>query len=114
MNQPRRIDRPEPGFWMMRLVKGGPEVPAAILRVQTTHEPGEPSNQMDRSPFLVALINGEPVDLATVWERRGRPVTRAEYEFQLADGDWHRAYAPDHPKANPTKPIDTLTVPLPF
>ena len=29
---PRRVDDPQPGWFMLRLVRGGPEVPAAIHR----------------------------------------------------------------------------------
>ena len=57
----RRMDRPEPGFWLVRLAKGAPQVPACIRVVQTLAEPGDPLNLMDRSPFIAAFIAGEPV-----------------------------------------------------
>lgn len=114
MAEPRRIDRPKPGFWLLRLVKGGPDVAACILRLQTRHEPGEPQNQMERSPFLAAFINGEPVDLAAVWERRGRAITEAEHCYRVALTDWAIQNAPHEPAARPTEAINHMTAPVPF
>ncbi len=114
MEAPRRIDRPEPGAWMIKLVRHGPEVAARIFVAHTLHEPGDPSNVMDRSPFLAAEIAGEPVDLYRVWETKGRAITGAEYRFQLADAAWARAHSPATPKANPRAPIDHMSAPVPF
>ncbi len=113
MSAPRRIDRPEPGFWLVRLVRNGPPVPAAIMWVQTTHDPvtGEP---MDRSRFLAAYIDGKPVGLDDVWLRRGTPIDEAEYRFRLADAAWAREHVPSEIAANPKRSIDPLSVPLPF
>lgn len=110
----RHIDTPQPGFWMVRLVKGGPEVPAAIQWELTRHEPGNPTNRMERSPILTARIQGEIVPVEMVWLRRGRPITEAEFRFQIADTEWAKTYAPAEPKANPKAPIDLLQAPLPF
>lgn len=109
----RRIDRPEPGFWMIRLVKGGPLVPAAIMRVQTTQDPetGEP---MERSSFLAAFINGEPVDIDAVWLTRGTEITEAEYRFRVADAEWARRHAQFDPIANPRRRVDLAAIALPF
>lgn len=113
MSAPRRIDRPEPGFWLVRLVRNGPPVPAAIMWVQTTHDPvtGEP---MDRSRFLAAYIDGKPTSLDDVWLRRGTPIDQREYEFRVADAEWVRQNAPNEPAANPTRRINPITAPLPF
>ena len=107
-------NKPEPGYWLMKLGKGTVESPCSIQLEQTTHEPGNPENVMDRSPFLVARINGEPVDIELVWERSGRAITKAEYLYHIADAEWLRQHQPDHPKANPTQKVDFLKVPLPF
>lgn len=104
----RDITKPQPGYWMLRLTRGGPEVPAAIIRVDLSHEPGNPENQLDRWPLerLVAYIGGREVPIERVWERRGRAITKDEYSFQLADAAWARQHAPDEPKANPEQRID--------
>lgn len=111
MNQGRRIDRPEPGHWAIRLVKGGPEVGACIRWEHTTAEPGRPTNMMDRSPFLAAYINGEPVALQDVWTRRGRHITPDEYRHLVTDRQWCATYAPHLPEANPRKPVDLRNLP---
>jgi hypothetical protein len=110
----RQIDAPQPGFWMIRLVKGGPEVPARIFRHVTTHEPGAPGNAMERPSFLVAEIAGEPVDLDDVWLRSGREITQAEYQFQVADHAHAREWRPRDAKANPRHAIDLMATALPF
>jgi hypothetical protein len=109
----RELERPRPGYWLVRLVGDGPEVPAALIYEQTLHEPLEPENVMDRSPQLVAYLAGRVVSWREVWERRGRPISRAEYDFQLADLRWAQAHAPAEPKASPTRPIDLKVAPPP-
>lgn len=108
---PRRIDKPEPGFWMLRLKKGGVEVPAAIKRVQTAFEPGNPTNLMDRSPFMAAFIRDEVVALPEVWERRGRAVTETEYEYQLRIAGWAKTTTERTPLARPEVSVDLSAIP---
>lgn len=109
----RQIDRPCEGHWLVRLVKGGPLVPARIARVQTTHDPvtGEP---MDRSPHWHAEIAGEVVAVDDVWHRRGQPITEAEYRYRLADMAWAAEHAPTEPVARPRQRVDFATMPIPF
>ena len=113
-HSPRRMDAPQPGFWLMRLTKGGPRVPASIQIVHTVFEPGRAGNRMERSPFLAAFIAGEPVAIEDVWLRRGETVTKAEHDFRVADLCWARANAPDEPQASPRKRIDLMQAKLPF
>lgn len=101
MQPRRRIDDPQVGFWMVRLVKGGREVPACIQYESTTSEPGNPENLMERSPMLTARINGEIVDTGEVWERRGREISKAEYDAAPIIAD-------------PLTPIDLMHSALPF
>ena len=115
MSDPARIiNRPEPGYWLTRLVRGGIEVPAAIIRHHTTAEPGEPGNPMERSPFLAAHLNGEVVHLHQVWERRGREITSAEYEYRLRVKTWATAHAPEAPEANADRQMDLNLLPPVF
>jgi len=110
----RNIDRPAPGFWMIRAVKHGPELPARIAWHRTACEPGNEANAMDRPAFLFAEIAGEPAELDDVWLRRGRPITESEYRFQVADHAHARAYRPDDAKAQPYRAVDLMAVALPF
>ena len=111
---PRALDRPEPGYWRIRLVKGGPLVPAMIRRVQCLHEPGDPFNPMDRSPSWYAEIDGRPVAWSRVWETRPvETITAADYAHEVDTGRWAREHAPDHPRAAPREKVDLMTMPLP-
>lgn len=110
----RRIDRPEPGHWLVRLVRGGPLVPARIFWAQTTHEPGNPENLMERSPFLAAEVGGDVVEVDSVWHRRGTPITEAEYRYRLAEMQWATEHAPAEAIAKPRQPVDFTAIPLPF
>jgi hypothetical protein len=110
----RRVDMPECGYWMIRLVKGGPEVPARIYAHATQYEPGNPDNVMERPSFLVAEISGEPAEVDSVWLRKGREITEREYNVALIDQRFARTFAPATPVANPTKRIDLLKTALPF
>ncbi|MBN9497826.1 MAG: hypothetical protein J0H39_13805 [Alphaproteobacteria bacterium] len=114
MSDARPIDAPQPGFWMVRLVKGGPEVPARIYRHVTAREPGNETNAMERSPFLAAEIAGETVALDDVWLRTGRPIDEAEYRFQIADHAHAREWRPRDAKAQPRRAIDLMATALPF
>lgn len=95
------------------MAAGGREVGAAIVRHQTLFEPGNPSNLCDRSPFLVAYINGTEVPVEDVWTRRGRPISEKEYEFLIRDVDWARQHAPASSLAKPQERVDLRTVPVP-
>lgn len=96
MSEPRRIDSPRISFWMTRMVRGGIEVPACIA-----FEPDANGN-----PVLVARLRGDVVDTDEIWLRRGREITKDEYEYQLALAAWADDHEPDSPRANPTKPIN--------
>jgi hypothetical protein len=109
--EPRNIDRPEPGFWMVRRVKGGVDVPARIFRETCTAEPGNDENRMERPAFLVAEILGETVPLERVWHARGRPIDAAEYRFQIADFEHAQAWRPHDPKHAPNARVDLSALP---
>lgn len=106
MREPRDISRPQPGFWLIRLARAAVRVPACIRRIETAHEPGEPTNKMERSGFLVAEINGEIVDIDRVWLVRGEAITEHEYRYRVAVTDWAITHSPDDPAADATKAID--------
>ena len=107
---PRYMEYPEPGFWMIKLVKRGPEVPAAIVLAPGMEERVGPPLKS----WYVAFISGEPCAVDSVWFTRGREITRAEYDYQVADQRWCRENAPHLPKADPTVPIDPMKILPPF
>lgn len=107
-------DAPRPGFWLCRLTKGGPLVPCAIELRACPHEPGDPSNVMERSPTLVGFIDGEEVHPSRVPWMFGEAIDAAEYRYRVADAAWARKHAPHAPRANPRERIDLLKTALPF
>jgi hypothetical protein len=106
MDEPRDIDNPQPGFWAMRLVRGGPEVGAAIIRRGYAPETDAPDARMECTPRLEAFIDGREVPVHEVWVRHGRAITESEYRFLVADSEWIKRNAPNDPKAHPHKPVD--------
>lgn len=107
-------DAPRPGWWLCRLVKDGPLVPCAIELRACPHEPGDPSNVMERSPVLVGFVDGEEVHPSRVPWPYGTPTTEADYRYRLANAEWARKHAPHEPIARPKERIDMLRTPLPF
>lgn len=104
---PRVIDRPEPGYWAVRLASGAPEVGAAIVRVtRRPADPACPTNLQGACNYLQAFLNGAPASLADVWTRRGRPISEAEYRFLVADRRWAKQWTPHAPEAHPYRRAD--------
>ena len=116
MSEARRIDRPEPGLFVMKFVKGGPEIPARIWRPccctvnggdeQVLHDWRE---TCDRYPHLQGEIAGKPADLWRVWGS-GRRTTEPHWRYLSDVRKWAEAHAPDDPAANPGQPIDLKQV----
>ncbi len=74
----RAIASPEPGYFKMRLVKGGPWVAALIYRPCPLEMDPETFQHIDRWPHLSAEINGTAASVDRVWTS-GRDVSIAEY-----------------------------------
>lgn len=111
IQRPRMIGEPRPGFFRVRLVKGGPWVPARILRPC----PIDPTcgYPLDRSPRdLVAEVDGRPVPLDRVW-LFGTEIDWPEWARLSSITDAER-HVPDSPLANPTQRIDLMRAPIPF
>lgn len=105
-------DVPTPGCYRTRLRKGAHPVAVRIHYGQTPDpETGEP---LERWAWQ-ATINGRPVDLYSVWPGCARePISQAEHDHLVKLEQWGLEHAPDSPQANPHRPINHLTAPLPF
>ena len=105
------VDRPEPGFYKMRLVKKGPFVPI-MIHWSIAKDPltGE---KLDRSAVLVAWIPGGRTRAAIeVWNSfAGRPIDRATFDAMISarkaalNGDTWR------PEAEPGRAINLNELP---
>ncbi len=106
-------DVPVEGFYKMRLVSGG-----VFVGIRIWHGlPLEPwtREEMDRCPGWQVECNGRDIEMSRVWPRcAADPIDEAEYRYLASLQDWGREHAPQSPQANPNRPIDLLSAPLPF
>lgn len=116
----RVVDRPEPCFALVRLVRKGPQLPARIWRpCRCTPVGGDDQAEhdwtprCDRYPPLQGEINGQRVDPVRVWHS-GRFCDRAEYDYRMSLKDWAETKAPFAPEANPEQAIDFNQLPPTF
>lgn len=114
----RRIDQPMPGWFVTRLVRGGPDVPAVIWLGCPWVQPHDDIDPFlwcwphDRSRRLHAAILDRPVNPDRVWT--GRQIPRAEYEHLMELWAWAKVHAPHEPIANPDRPVDSRSLPAMF
>lgn len=108
-----RIDLPRPGFYKMRLCRGG-----AWSFFRIAYGPAadpETGTPMDR-PWLwevwqdgLQLGRASPDPVAAgvfpIWIG-GRPITEAEYRAGCARAIWAREHRPDLPEARPERRAD--------
>lgn len=110
MTAPRNIAEPRPGFFAMRLVKGGPEVAARLyLACPMDPEFGEPT---DRPRHLLAEVDGAEATegwIPRIWTS-GREISAADFHYLRDDAEWCRDNAPDEPRANPRRAVDPRRV----
>lgn len=119
MIAPRDISRPRPGYFTVKLAKGGVLVPARIWRLCHCTPVGGPNNRphdwsplCDRFPPLYAEIDGKPASVDRLWTS-GREIDKAEYDYMVANTQWARQYTPGDPIANPRQPVDVTKLPPP-
>lgn len=105
----RLTAHPAPGFFQIRLVKGGPFVPARIYRpcACTINGPAEHDWQdtCDRYSPLAAEIDGKPGGLWRLWTY-GKIISRNDYQYMTDLREWSLTCDPLSPQANPGQPID--------
>jgi hypothetical protein len=104
----RDIGVPRPGFWKIRLVRGGPHVPAKIWdEAERDPETGE----LLEDEKLRCVVNGierDPEQWAERLNCYGIAIDEDEYQYMSRVSDWAKEWAPDAPEASPTQPIDPL------
>lgn len=115
VNAMRDITRPEEGWWLVRVTKGGAFVPARIV-YERPADPWFPDNDMsERSGEWRAYIGDrECAHWDEVWLRRGTPISQAEFEHQMDRRRFWADHEPEHPLAVPEKPVDWMQSRLPF
>ncbi len=119
MPDPRPVDDPRPGFFKLRIVKGGPFV-GAELRYGPARDPETGGIMSERSYQWETWIGGkmvadpspDPVKAGVfrVW-LSGTEILEAEYRYLIADREWCARHAPEKPEANPTRAVKVADLP---
>jgi len=107
---PRQINDPQPGRWMIKCCRHCPPIAARVF--WCSHEPGFPDNPVDQ-PYLQGQIGLELVPPADVWQRRGHPISEAEFNHQVAWLRWAERNAPTDPRLNYRAPVAIEAIPIP-
>jgi hypothetical protein len=109
-----RVDVPEEGYYLTRLVRGGPKVPVRIWHGPPP-DPDNPGQVLDRSWRWQCLVDNKEADPFEIWPYvAGRRIDRYEYEARLAGKAWDRLYDPGSPFLDPDRPINKLKARIPF
>ena len=98
----RRVDKPEPGCFLVRQIKGGPRVPARICfdgRVWWAEVSGVRMSDPQEEPFAAAWVD-------RIWHG-GTEITQMEHDRLLG----RIAKDPHHPARTPGKKLDVATLP---
>lgn len=118
---------PIAGHYAMRLARGGVRVPVRIWFGLAVID-GE---EQDRGHDWRCEIDGRtdrwerdaesgyrcrvPLEIDRAWPFcAGEPILEPEYRFLVADAAHAREWRPEHPKAQPRKPVDFNTLPMRF
>ncbi len=111
ISQFRPIGEPEPGFFKIQLRRGAPFVGAIIYKpcpmVPSIFEIGydEWCQPYDRPQLLCADAGGRDISVDRVWIG-GTRISKGEYLYLVHDAEWCHLYAPEDPRANPTRRVD--------
>lgn len=108
-----QIDQPEAGYYRTRQVRGGPWCAVRIWH----GPPVDPhtGEELDRAPRWQATIDGREADAMYLWPYcGGNRIDEAEYNYLMATSAYAKQHAPDHPAADPMKPIDHMHIKPPF
>jgi len=98
-SQRRLIWPPSPGWFKLRLVRGGWQVPAMICH----HDQIGWWAVLDGEQFAPHDDPAHAPRVSDIWT--GTIIDEATYDWLLAVKAWARQHEPDHPCLSPTKPI---------
>lgn len=84
-NPPIHLNDPQAGFFVRRLVRGGPWVPCRIWLEQ---EIDEDTGELISEPVFRCLINGKPADASDQWSwLAGHPITEKQFRAMTGTSD---------------------------
>lgn len=105
-----------PGYYRVRLVKDGPWVPVCL---EESVEVDELTGEAMGDAVYTLTVDGRVIlNFETKyrqWGLFGQKIDQAEYAYMRATTRHASRYdVAHHPAANPDKPVDLMTCPLPF
>ena len=113
LHLPVAVDNHDPqcGWFITKLVSGGPWVPARIwLEQEVCPETGE----LLGPEILKCEINGRERDPIEAWPwLASNPIDEGAFAYLVAKEEFARQWAPHEPAANPFKRVDWSNVPTP-
>lgn len=105
-------DDPQCGFFKRRLRRGGVLVPARIW-LYSPIDIG--TGELVDDEVLQCEVDGQYANPVEQWSYLcGNPITEQEFNYLMALRQHAQVHEPDLPHADPRKPVDWLTAPLPF
>jgi hypothetical protein len=102
---------PQVGLFKRKLVRGGAWVAARIFKTGERDELG----RLIEDEVLRCEVDGKAVDDVEdqwLW-LAANPIDDVEFRLLMRLGPWARQHAPNDPNADPGKPIDYMTTPIP-
>lgn len=105
------FETPHCGWFLARMTRGGPPVPA---RIWIEQEVCEVTEELLSDEVMRCEINGELRDPYEAWHWLfGEPIDEARYQFLMARKDYAETWAPQEPAANARHKTDWLKIPTP-
>jgi hypothetical protein len=105
------FETPHVGWFMTRVVRGGPWVPARIFIEQ---EVCEETSELLSDEVMRCEIAGRLRDPYESWHYLFQePIEEAAYLYLMARAEYAQAWAPQEPAAKPFQRVDWGTVPTP-
>lgn len=115
---PKMVNVVLPGYYLVRFVPGGWEVPARITAEQGAFIFEHDGTRIERPvtseeawSLTVPWLAGEQIDPIARILLFGQPCTETEYRHRLATKTWAEQHEPAHPSLHPFKPIDGRLLP---
>lgn len=104
-------DDPQPGWYKRTLARNGVFV-AARIWIDADVDMG--TGELLSPETLLCEVNGERRDPYEQWSWLcSHPISEAEFQYLTELHTYAQLHEPDLPIANPRKPVDWLTAPLP-
>lgn len=104
-------DSPQPGWYVCRVVRGGPFVPAKIFIVQDIDDE---TGELLGDETLKCEVNGRERDVHEQWLWLcNEPITEAAYDHMKAVAEYAKTWAPTEPINRPFQAVNWLQVPTP-